>query len=754
MKRINRIVLGCMAISLMISSGYAGPPNLITISNQMTTQVTLANRDILNITSSGGIKIQNIANSAIDSQSRLSILNDGNVDINITDPSTHNVYGIGQHINMYYWLSNSGTISVTSNGTGNTIGISQDTTNSIGSGITNDINNTGVINVYSNGNSYASGIVQMSFVGNISGNINNTGVVTIDVNGSRDSTGLTQMSFGGTITGNINNTGVITTDVNGSSLSTGIMQMSLDGNITGNITNSGTIDAKSSGVGNSTGIVQYSQNGIITGNITNSGTINALLGVGIDSNTSGNITNSGTINADSINVGLANFTNSGTINLHGSTSSSAKYYTQTSTGVLSIDANLSANGTATNPHIIASSSALIADGSTINVNVIGNGVERSFLDNNGTINGVITSSNIDANVTKLNITDNSPILNFQAFMNDTNTSLSLEAIAANTSVTPQNSPLTAVSTQTIGLQTLNMLNSIVQTRQNDIRGLGSGDIAFSDKHMWVKPFGAYTKQDDKDGLNGFSANTYGMGLGFDGEYKEGRRAGFALFISNTNLDVNHVVQSNDLNTYNFVAYGSQPIVDDKSVLFYQAGFGIQKNSTTRYDETSSQIAKANYTSKDFYIQAKATKDYDINDKLRITPAIKGVYRYFYSPSYRESGAGATNLSVESKSTTQMLLGVMTDLRYKIDENTDFISDVGLMYDLRDDANSINAIFQGTPDILFTTTGIKNSALSYNLGLGLSKHLKKDLILNVKYTLSGTGSDLINHALIAKFRWKF
>ncbi len=243
-------------------------------------------------------------------------------------------------------------------------------------------------------------------------------------------------------------------------------------------------------------------------------------------------------------------------------------------------------------------------------------------------------------------------------------------------------------------------------------------------------------------------------MGIDGEYKEGRRAGLAFFYSNTDLNINDVVQSNSLDVFNLIAYGGNPVIDDKTMLFYQAGAGVQKNNAKRYVSQNGQTAKADYTSQSYYAQVKVTRDYDINDKLIVTPAIKGALRYFKSPSYTESGAGAYNLSVDSVSTTQVLLGLATNIKYKINDKTKFISNLALDYDFNNDAQSVNAYYQGTPGVVFNTSGIKNNALSYGLGLGMSRELKKNLVLNIKYSLNGRGSDFINHSVQAKFRWRF
>ncbi len=792
------LVLSCIVASLVLSSGYADTSSYV-VDDLNTTGVVLEGDETLTITSTGSIEVSSERSSvgAVESNTTGNISNFGTININSTDANVSDYAGgIMQRVDGNT-IINSGTIDSNSTEGAWAIGIAQlfdyeIDINGLTSGseelnvtaltkgeilnqgdiktnskdtsmgiieVYGDVENSGTITAATlSGSSYMEDVAVG--VWNLHGSVVNAGTITADASDYGVSVGLDAWD------GNISNSGTISVS-SGSYLAVGVFSSSY-GNRT--ISNSGTISAKST-EGYGFGIwTQYGFSDII-----NTGTITADTAIFVDSSegASSTISNSGFIDTYNIYADSSELTNSGTIYLHNSlatmseasatprirqiSSVNVKTFNQTASGVLKIDALLENDGSevaVTNPTVYARESANIEDGSTIDVNVISasDTLTQAFLDSNGTIDNVVVSDDMNVSVDKLNITDNSPILDFEAFMSS-ETALSLKAVEVAT-LNPQDTPLVAVSTPSLGMQTLNMLNTVVQARQDNMRGLGSGDIAFRDKHIWFKPFGMYTKQDDKDGINGFDANTYGFGIGADGEYQNGRRVGLALFYSNTNLDINNIAQSDDLNSFTLVAYGSNPIIDDKTMFFYQVGFGAQKNSSKRYVTATAQTAKADYTSRSFYMQAKATRDYSINDKLTVTPALKAALRYFQSPSYSESGAGAYNLTVNSSRTTQAILGLMANLKYKINTTTKIISNVALDYDLNNNAQSVNAYFQGTPGVIFNTTGIKNSALGYEFGLGLSKELKRDLTLDFKYNLNGKGSDFLNHSITAKFKWRF
>ena len=730
MKSHNRVLLSCVVASLLSSGAYAelacSPATLITIGDANTTGVVLTCHDNLNVTSAGSVQITNAPYIAVQSSS------DG-------------------------YITNSGIISSTSSTSA--LGINQNIENPL----LGDVTNSGTIRVTPGSSGSGYGIHQYAY-GGISGNIINSGTIAIIGNSSHNLRGIDQYAYYGSINADIINSGTITITGEAGAVAEAILQGVSNGeHVNGNIINSGTITVDGTG----TAISQFGEG---TGSITNTstGTITAYEAFNIGGGGPGDggsgivytnaIINQGVVDTSYIHANYSPLTNSGTIKLRNSFVSHVRNFTQLASGILSIDLTLFDEGDgfmAISPTLRAESNATIADGSTIHVNVIGNGLEQTFIDQNKTVDDVVVAGgNMTVNPDNIHVTDNSDVLDFEAYMNGEN-ALGLKLVEGEVTPTPtptpEERPEVVVATPTLGAETLNVLNTIVQKREYSANGLGGGDIAFADKHFWVKPFGVYTKQNDKDGKNGFDANTYGFGIGVDGEYSEGKRAGLAFFYSNSSLDINNVNQESDLDAFNFIAYGSNPVINDQSRLFYQAGAGFQKNTSKRY--LTGQTAKADYTSRSFYAQVKAVRYYAINDKLTITPAVEGSYRYFYTPSYSETGAGTNNLNVQSSSTSQLLLGALTKLEYKIDDNTHFVSNVALTYDFQNDASSVNASYQGGGAV-FNTRGIKNSALSYELGIGIARKINKNMVVDVKYDLYGKGSSFINHAVLAKLKWSF
>ncbi|MCW5623954.1 MAG: autotransporter domain-containing protein [Burkholderiales bacterium] len=85
------------------------------------------------------------------------------------------------------------------------------------------------------------------------------------------------------------------------------------------------------------------------------------------------------------------------------------------------------------------------------------------------------------------------------------------------------------------------INRVIQARIEGNRGLSAGESFYGDRHMWVKPFGSWARQDDRDAVPGFKANTTGLALGIDGTVSERWRLGGAFAYARGDINGNSVV---------------------------------------------------------------------------------------------------------------------------------------------------------------------------------------------------------------------
>jgi len=708
----------------------------------------------------------------------------------ITVDAYEDAYGIANSRNYYGSITNTGTISVTSE-KDKAIGIDSRYNSSYST-----ITNAGTISVTSK-ESYAYGIYNVDN-GDYS-YIENTGNITVNAH-----LGATGIRSGDTyIDSSIINSGTIT--VSGE-VARGIEVVDLDD--ASSITNNGTITT--TGTTHSMGITVVN----LTNNssITNNGTIRST----INGEASGDAFSIGVQNGDStstvlndtngklygnIHIQDVSFTNKGLISLpYNANSAFIHDFTQTQTGTLQI--GLFTDGSTTTYSQLSTDDATFEDGSTIDVNVLSSSSNSALLIGQK-LDNIVTASNSLTLEGKLNITDNSALLNFEYIkdgetidlnvvegttilsatttgggnsitkaaasalqtIQNTGTSTAMAPVftalnklptnkavsKAVESTTPQNTGSTVNATGQIS----NTITGIVDQRQNITMGggLNSGDEIFSQKSVWIKPFGSFGSQNDKDGLNGFDLKAYGIGMGIDGEYKPNQILGFGFFYTNANVDVNNVAQKSDLDVFTTLVYGNVPIIDEKTKFLYQLGYAWQKTNGERSIFTG-ETAKSKYTSKTASLDLKLVRDYKINDKLFLQPMTSITYRHFTNPSYSEKGAGALNLDIEKFTSTELLLGVGTLANYKLNNDSRIVGSVNIGYDFHDRQQSVTASYQGATGVSFDTAGIDNGRWSYALGVGYEMDINDSSNINFSYNRQGQGSDFVNNTFSAKYVLKF
>lgn len=562
----------------------------------------------------------------------------------------------------------------------------------------------------------------------------------------------------------------------------------------GSITNSGTIISNSTN-GDAYGIYV----GDNFGTITNSGTISAPTAVYIG-NESGtfNNTSSGIING-AIQMGSTNVQNDGTINLVSITdASTVNNFTQSAGGVLEIRLNSGVNGIAEYSKLSANGAVTLNSGTTLNVNVQTSTDYQDLLIDQQ-LADVISATTLTADASTLNVTDTSALLKFVPLIDGA--TLDLDVVSAvsildatqNSGVVGaygaarvlenytendsdltafisslnnfeteeevaqailETTPTTTTALSNMSTQSYNNIGSIVQSYQNNPSGMNSGDIVLGDKNLWIKPFGSYSKQNNKDGLNGFSAHSKGVGIGVDGEYENNQRIGLAVFYTQADVDTNGINQNTKLDIFNLIVYGNIPIIDNSTNLFYQLGMGTQKTSSTRTIAAPALTAKADFNAKTLFANIKLARDTELNNILNLSSQLFGTYVYYKNPSYSESGAGGLNLNVQGFNTTSLVLGVEESLKYSIIEGTDLLLNVAFGYDFGDTNQDVLASYYGASGTTFTTSGIDNGPWSYKTGIEITQKVQNDLSLSLGYNLDGQGSDFKNHSVSAKANWKF
>ena len=621
----------------------------------------------------------------------------------------------------------------------------------------------------------------------------NTGTVSVSTTGiGSEAYGIRSYYMGGSFA----NSGTVNVNISDSDSKAYGMFLVTDGTNTFN--NSGTVSAKIGG--------ELSANAYAISTFDDGGTLN------ITNTTTGKLL--GNIRAGEDGSAKLVLTNNGLVSLphdaYLGNAARVETFTQGATGTLQIGlmSDNSGEDDLSYSQLKVAGTATIDAASKIDVDVKTISGHQSLLLNK-TLGGVIQAGTLVAPTT-LKVTDNSQLLDFQYVKNVNNVDLLIvqgtnsngDAVTIKSSTTEgggnsnasaaasalqsiqdsgipagmtsyfsslnglstssqvaqavaSTTPQATAATATVSTQIINDIQGIVEMRQNSVvgnSGLNSGDIAFRDQNLWIKPFGSKGTQDNKDGINGFDVKAYGFGIGYDTEVSPKQRVGAAFFYTDAKADVNGMPQTSDMNAYTALIYGNVPLNDNTDFL-YQTGYSWQKIQTDRTVIPTYDHATADYTSNMAFLDLKMMQNYKINNTISIRPLVETTYRHYTTPSYSENGSDVS-LNVDKSTSTQFILGGGAIVDYKLGSESKLVSEFHLGYDFHHDANSVTASFADAPSIKFDTVGIDNGGWQYNVGLGYEMINILGGEINFMYNYQAQGVSFDNHTLSAKYVFKF
>ncbi len=693
-------------------------------------------------------------------------------------------------------ITNYGTIS------GAVAGIEIGSTSDISGGITN---HAGGLISYTPGGNYRAGIY-LNSSNDISGGINNMGTIQgiLLEDSSNISGGITNS---GTITGCGFGIGIYA--LSGNNISGGITNLA-GGTISG-ATAAIKFEDDYNAVINNSGLIDG--NIILDGNILN---LNGTTGrvTGTVSDTTGVVNVNGTFTTENIfNVNDFSIVNGGVFNMaHAVTSATALSndgtlgvaagnvvtitgdYTQTANGIF----QTGATNDSTYGRLTVSGTADLSASNKVNVVV----TAGNTLTEGNVLTDVITAGTLTAGA--LTVTDNSAIWSFTGIVDSNTIDLSTErslafvdAVGGSSSVahgaaTVMDALITRTATPNADMQTvldeisalataeevaqavqqtlptltghvaisgMNMANSgaanVVHNRLSGFSGFSAGDMVFDDRAFWVKPFGSWTKQSERDGVDGFDADTYGLAIGAEARINSKYRLGAALSYASTDVDSDSSVTASsvDIDSYQLTLYGEK-IFGDAISLNVIAAYGLNKNDSTRRIAIGglNRTATGDFDSWHTLLDAELEHVWKINDKVELAAAFRGQYSYISVESHTEKGAGALNLQNDKTTEDSLVASLGGKANYAIRENHKLFASVDFGYDFMTDQSVATSTYTGG-GASFVTEGMEPDKLVYHGGLGYEMLLTNGMELTARYDVEAR-DDYINQAVSVNFRLPF
>lgn len=304
----------------------------------------------------------------------------------------------------------------------------------------------------------------------------------------------------------------------------------------------------------------------------------------------------------------------------------------------------------------------------------------------------------------------------------------------------------------------------IETRLGNARnGIASGDgqVGFStgdalkDAAVWYQGFGAYGDQDNRSGINGYTATTWGAAAGLDWGMDVNYRMGLAFTYANSGIDTRGSSSSTKANSYQGTLYGTYDdpkwYVDGMLAFAWNTYDGNRSIQFPGIDRT----ADASYDGQQY--SGKATYGYKIpNDNFTLIPLASLLYSHLSLDGYTETGASDVNLKVNSQGYDFLQSGLGARIEIPVHQNGKVawlpeLHSMWLYEYIGDKAEATSTFIGGGSS--FKTEGFAPEQSSFNLGAGITLYPQEALSIKFQYD-ADLRSDYTGQSGTATLRWEF
>lgn len=508
-----------------------------------------------------------------------------------------------------------------------------------------------------------------------------------------------------------------------------------------------------------------------------------------------NINSGGTLKFESAEslTGAINIASGGTVDLGSVTTTLTGNFTAASGSTIKTTIT---NSTTAGNVVASGTSVGVVAGSVINVTVSGyipNGTVYKIIDAGSGAPGASTS-----------VTDSSPTLSFTASVTATNdisitAARSFAGVATTANSTAVGNALgsfTATGTLASAIASLDNLSAAgvetalqqldpnvdgginqaafnvvngsfgtIDTRLDNARNginTGSGQMGMStgdeyrDLALWFQGFGAYSDQDDRNGIAGYTAGTLGGAGGMDWKTEENTRIGLSFSYGRSDVDINNSASATDVDNYQGSLYGGYDAEH-----YYVSGiaaFGWNQYDGARSIQfgTVDNTAASDYSGQQY--SAKGTFGYKLPyDNFTLVPLASLMYSHLNIDGYTETNAGTLGLTVEDQGYDFLQSGLGARIEIPVHDRAKRVTWMPelhalWLYEFIGDEAEATSTFTGG-GASFRTTGFSPEQSSFVTGAGLVLSPQDGFSIRFKYDLEWR-EDYIGNAGTATVKWEF
>ena len=290
---------------------------------------------------------------------------------------------------------------------------------------------------------------------------------------------------------------------------------------------------------------------------------------------------------------------------------------------------------------------------------------------------------------------------------------------------------------------------MVHAHLQDASGLSSGDV-MSEKSAWIKPYGSWAKQKDRNAVLGYKADSFGLVAGRDGKISDQWAVGGALSFGKSSVGRNDGTQDAGIKTRQASVYATNHF-NETNALNLQFDIGVNRNDSHR--AVAGSVASANYGSRHIMFNAEMERAFKMSNKITLTPTVGVEYVNLKVGGYVENGS-PMNLTVGSQSQKAVILSLGSTAAYKLDDEATLTAHLNLGRDIKAGQSQVTASFSNFGGSTFVTNGTNPSANVIRAGVGYEIEKASGTSIVTNYDLETKSSGYINHMLMLNLKSLF
>ena len=289
------------------------------------------------------------------------------------------------------------------------------------------------------------------------------------------------------------------------------------------------------------------------------------------------------------------------------------------------------------------------------------------------------------------------------------------------------------------------LNAIQRTQ--GLRGASAGDT-FVERGLWLKALNSNANQDQRDGIEGFDANSNGVAIGADGKLNDQLTLGIAYSYLNSDIDSDGGNKT-EIDGHAITLYSG--FEQDAWFLDSSLTLGLNHNDSKRY--IAGTTAKADYDSQMFGLNVLGGYGFKLDNGVLLEPRAAARYGRVDIDSYSEKGSIAA-LRVEDQRYEVAELGAGLRVAGSLPLGQGTLqpeAKVMVYHDFAADqvTNTASFTFGGSP---FVANGASPARTRYEAGVGVDYKLAA-VTLGLSYDYTGK-EDFSADTFQAKVRYDF